>query len=525
MMRRIAIAFVFLCLCISSLAQSGQMTSYERGRYEIANTALKKVTEPMTSDQQLLIALVYTKMKKEVEDIFDETTVMENIVYKYCGLDKDLVTDANYLPQFSYPEKNLIGNYQRSWQSVAKWYRTERLKLEARKTAADKARERERNNYKKGKGEILNNISKSFISWAMRRDGEDDTAYHVRLNTHALEVFDSLSYKFCDAAWKPAMLVVKGRYFDNPGELELKYYNVADVESTPLSGRFSTNRFDAANLKESDIVVEETHALGLSFREGLCYPSTLCLSCKGMKNEIELALSADDHFTIKGESVKISGTKRFIDAVTPYLKNHIFDYAEYAASRVYRNKLFNKMYSVYNRYVYIAGADPGIRIEQFMPQGNHFSRKVAAQVVADFHAYCLVAAQRGLYGRYIDKCANHISLAGAADVLKNGSIDACYDAVGKAVCRYLFSSAGKITKEQVKASYPQGELADALALIFGMYMSECDLDVDSIAGQFVGQCRPLNSKFNMNKSKFKEDEAPYVSFLMNTYPEFAKIKK
>lgn len=524
MIKRISTFLVFLCLCIFSFAQSGQMTSYERGRYEIANTALKKVTEPMSSDQQLLIALVYTKMKKGVEDIFDETTVMENIVFKYCGLDKSLATDANYLPNFQYPEKNLIGNYPRSWQATGKWYKAERLKLEAKKTADDKARERERNNYKKGVGDIINSIARSFVPWAMRRDYEDDTAYHVRLKNHAVEVFDSLAYKFCDDSWKSYMLVVKGPYDKTSRTLSLKYYNSHDTESSPLQGNCASNSFDAANFNADEINVKESHALGLSFREGLCYPSTLLLSYRGMKDEMEVKLSSDDHFTIKGTAIKINGTKRFVDAVTPYLKNHVFDYSEYAASRIYRNTLYNKFYKVYGRYVYITGADPGIRLEQFMPEGPHFSRKVAERALNAFYSYCLVAAQRGLYGRYLGSSANLISLKGIADVLKNGSIAACYEAVNKTIDNHLYTLAGKITREQVKAVYPRGELADGLALIFGLYLSESDLDVNEKAKLFVEACRPLNSRYNAAKGKVKYDDAPYVSFLFKLYPEFAKTQ-
>lgn len=523
-MKKVAVLLAFLCCCIMAIAQSGQMTSYERGRYEIANTALKKVTEPMTSDQQLLIALVYTKMKKEVVDIFDETTVMENIVYKYCGVDKDLVTDANFLLQFRYPEKNLIGNYRHDWAETAKWYRAERLKLEVTKTSEDVARERERNNYKKGRGEILNDISKNFISWAMRMDGEDDTAYHVRLHTYALAVFDSLAYRSCDKSWKSVMVITKGRYDNVSGELGLKYFNVDDREMKPLQARFAINAFDASVFDTEDIVESESHAAGLFFKDGLCYPSTLYLSLRGVKDDIVVNLGPDEGLTIRGDAVKIDGTKRFIDAVTPYLKNHVFDYSEYAESRIYRNALYGEFYKVYDRCVDIFGADPAVRVEQFMPKGTNFSRETADKTLSSFCDYCLTAAQRGLYGPYISRCSNVISLDAVRDALKNGEKSTLREVADRAVDAHLSSIAARITEEQIRKDLPDGAFADALALIFGMYFSGSGLDVNLKAKFLVEQCPSLGVKFALNRLALRKEGTPYLKFLLNEYPEFVETK-
>ena len=525
LMKKIAVFFVFLFCSFTVLAQSGTMTDYERGRYEIANTALKKVTEPLNQEQQLLIALVYTKMRKDVEDIFDATTVMENIVYKYCALDGEFASDANYLPQFRYPEKNLIGNYQREWREAAKWYRDERRKLDATKTGDDATRERERNNYKKGKGDIINSISRSFVLWAMSRDGEDAAAYHARLDACALDVLDSLAFKFCDNAWKAPMVLVKGRYDNDAGELALKYFNAGDRESRPLQGRFAISAFDASLFDTKDVVESESYAMGLSFRDGLCYPSALCLNLRGVKDGISVKFAPDDAFTIKGESIKIDGTRRFVDAVTPYLKDHIFNYTEYVASRTFRNALYGEMYAMYGNCVRIFGADPGIRVEQFMPDGLHFSRKTVDGLLDDFCGYCLVAAQRGLYGPYISRCSDVISLDELRGNLRYADKAALRDMADKAVDAYLKSLAGKITGEQVGMACPEGELSDALALIFGMHYSGSELDVNSKAGLLVEQCPSLGLRFSFKKIALRKDSAPYVRFLMNEYPEFVKIKQ
>lgn len=524
-MKRLAALLVFLCCCIAAAAQSGTMTAYERGRYEIANTALKMVTEPMNSDQQLLIALVYTKMKKEVVDIFDETTVMENIVFKYCGFDSSLATDANYLPNFQYPDRNLIGNYPRSWRETGKWYREERLKLETTKTSEDRTREKERNNYKKGVGLILDNITTSFISWAMRRDYEDDTSYHVRLKRHATEVFDSLAYKFCDEAWKTHMSIVRGEYDYTAGTLSLRYFDNRSPESEPLQGSFPTDVAEAAYFNPFDIDVRESHAFGLSFRDGLCYPSTLVLNYRGRRDEIEVKLAPDDHFRIEGESVRIEGTKRFVDSVTPYLRNHVFDYSVYAASRTYRTGLYNRLFEVYGKYVRVAGADPGMRLEKFMPEGPHFSSGIVESTLDDFDAFCLVSARKWLYGRFAAYATNMVSLREISDVLKKGSIEECLAAINRTVDAHLHNLAGRITPGQADGECSRGELADGAALILGMHTSGISLDMNAKAKSFVEASNPLSSRYNANKRKWRGSRTPYISFLLELYPDQSKTQK
>lgn len=518
-MKKIIISIILAAMAITPLlAQSSQITFYERDRYELANTAVKKITEPLTSEQQILIALVYTKMKKNAEDIFDNTIIMENIIFHYCGKDGGLRTQIHELPRYGYPERGRIGNYTKTWNNVWQWYLKKRTELDKTATDDDRKREAERANFKLGKGDLVHSISDAYVQWAMHAPGEKESDYTSRIANNAVAAFDSIAFLVCDSKWKAGLMSITKEEYDNDKHLQHFSLNYRIGERPwSIPGQCKVGYGEMKYARMSTVDDDECYAEGIHFMEGILVPTSFWLHLNGSTKEYLIHVSDADELNIKADEVKIEGTESFRSIVEAAIKDHVFNYGEYTKARVRRNELFKNINRIWSVYAGLSNAGMDVRLDEFIPSDATFSKSSAKMITESFQSYCADNLTRWMYGEYYGKCSSPVHLSSIVrnmDISDIGAINNAKTAVNAAIDRYLKGEALKNLEVPV----------DALCLIHGLAENPGLINAENKAYVFISSSKALESGYSLFRKTLRKNRqysrTPALDYLNTLYKEF-----
>ena len=343
---------------INAYAQLDEMTEYERGRYELANTALTKITEVCGFQDQLILAVNIKEALKECDDVYEEVLLIENFVIKTCKLANTFKTEAAYLSLSPDLSSVYGGDLLNSWKETGMWYASEREKLENIKTEQDALRELEREKdriaRKSGYGPIIEEIVKAFVQWAQKGTYEKSAQHEERMRTKAVHAFDSLCFIKAHDAWKTNVINVRwGGDYNADSEtrvIELyyrewdnkKWKETASVKGVlPLTPKEhedfykKTDRFEYMNR-----LCWGSYALDLCLVNGKVFPSSACIRGKNVN------FAESGHFTVKADSVM----RKYPD-LSKYLSGHTFVYSDYINNIIFSHdaiKIMKKTYNVLN---------------------------------------------------------------------------------------------------------------------------------------------------------------------------------
>lgn len=340
---------------INAYAQLDEMTEYERGRYELANTALTKITEVCGFQDQLILAVNIKEALKECDDVYEEVLLIENFVIKTCKLGNTFKTEAAYLSLSPDLSSVYEGDLLNSWKETGMWYASEREKLENIKTEQDALRELEREKdriaRKSGYGPIIEEIVKAFVQWAQKGTYEKSAQHEERMRTKAVHAFDSLCFIKANDAWNTNVINVRwgGDYnADSETRVIELYYRVWDnkkwKETASVKGVLpltpkeheefykKTDRFENMNLLRWG-----SYALDLCLVNGKVFPSSACIRGKNVN------FAESGHFTVKADSVM-----RNYPDLSKYLSGHTFVYSDDIHNKISSYGVINRIKETYN---------------------------------------------------------------------------------------------------------------------------------------------------------------------------------
>lgn len=520
---KIIIALMFIG-SVNAYAQLEGMTQYERGRYDLANTALTKIMEVCGVQEQLFLTVNITDALKDCEDVYEEVLLIENFVIKTCNLADTFKTEAEYMSLSSDLSSLYNADLLNSWRKTGMWYKYERDKLELTKTEQDTFRElrrkKERIARKSGYGPVLENIAKSFADWAQRGEYEKTSQYEERMKTKAVHAFDSLCFIKANDAWHDHVNARWGEGYDADSEtrvIELyykkrtnegKYEDIASVKGqlplTPEEHKEFQYRIDR--------LFGRSYALDLCIINGKIFPSSACI----MGNNVNFAETGN--FAVEADSI----LHKYPD-VAKYLAGHTFVYSDFIRNKISVYEFARRIASICkvmrvmglsdpsNERVYIKsfgdiptrykGGDLYIGKGNFYCFSNHQAEELTKDVLdaifVDNRHKCVKPWQEGLfsisYEDFMDYLSKYLQLEN-------------YDAIKELVRDQIVAFASSITETEL---YDYSFLANS-----PLYWLLC-IDEDWNEA-FTENC--VSIKKNKKKMSKRLDKSGYSSII--SFDEF-----
>ena len=247
---KLSIIFIMIGLLASAhnvKAQQGlydynDFTPYEKSRCDLTTEAMEKIVKVMESlspYDQMTLGLTYAKAIENSDNEYDLMLAHENFMTTLFGVSS-----------LTEPETYYEYQVMEEFKSIAKWYFPQRAQVEKKRTSVDDAREKERNS---GVETLNRNIKSAFISWAKKGEYEKREEYLSRLQSQAMEKYDSICSWHCIS-----------QFFHNFDEKGLGYD--ADSETYSLRVFHKINEKDdreqAPVVMTAHMPIEEAKILG-----------------------------------------------------------------------------------------------------------------------------------------------------------------------------------------------------------------------------------------------------------------------
>ena len=352
MEKNIKIISLFLLIVMNVYAQTDDITTYEQARYDLADKAIVKICEPLTEYEMTALMLPLANELKKVNNIFDQTAILEGVIAHLCELSEFLKVDQSYiyvsnsLNLYSYEQYVL-----QSWHALGKWYMAEREKLDKTKTPLDSQREEERNKEREFKNtpyyKLIEEISDEFEEWATRGEYEKTVDYEYRMENKAISKFDAICFAKCNRFWQrntelclngydpdtelqKVILVYEDDYHNLKGEATIPldvvkdYHECIRIWRDKYNDKFGVFNYDYKRSYARSLCVIENHIFPQEAIFYIVEPNTL---------ESWYSLGENCHWlTIKftiGEPFKIvcDDLKTIKPDFAKYLKGHTFVYS------------------------------------------------------------------------------------------------------------------------------------------------------------------------------------------------------
>ena len=345
----IVLSLSFLLTCVANLfAQEVKMTPYEQKREQLCTEAMEKLMNTMSAYDRTLFAVNLQNALREAHeegDIFRETAIGENIIFKLCDISEGLQTEANLLTNSLDISNVYAGRSLQEWNEIGRWYKQERAKLEKTKTAEDIRREKERADALRdepGIDGVKKRVAKSFKKWAKKGELEKTIAWQERMKVRGAEVFDSLCFVSVNAQINSNLLWKMLSDYDADREgVDWRYYYEDDKGGVrSYVDGFWPITVNQAQRGIGDWDKDKTYAKGIFLKGIDIYPATYHLA---MAYEWDIRLG--DPQSIPIAMVDVVGDLSYaVDA------DHAFDYSDYSLSLVSKDELREKIWETSVKY-------------------------------------------------------------------------------------------------------------------------------------------------------------------------------
>ena len=331
---KITVLFVSLLLLFGSnlYSQEASMTPYERKREQLCTEAMEKLMNTMSAYDRTLFAVNLQNALREAHeegDVFKETAIGENIIFKLCDISEGLQTEANLLASSLDISNVYAGRSLQEWNEIGRWYKQERAKLEKTKTAEDVRREKERADALRdepGIAGVKKRVAKEFKKWAKKGELEKTAAWQERMKVRGTEVFDSLCVVCVNTQINANLLWKKlGDYDADREGVDWRYY----YEDENGQIRSFVDGFWPITVKQvqrgiGDWDRDRTYSKGIFLKGVDIYPATYHLA---MAYEWDIRLGDPQSILIAMTDV-VGDLSEAVDA------NHSFDYSQYSLNLV-----------------------------------------------------------------------------------------------------------------------------------------------------------------------------------------------
>ena len=322
---------LFVCLCANGQADS-EMTSYELKREQLATQALEKISNAMSTSDQLSFSLILASiMEKNEGDRFAQTAAKEKFISMLFDFGDLFKAEAEYWykPQSSlsyYDARQIKG-----WSEIGNWYKTNRIALEKERTENDANRELERVKYNRGVGLLHKTISQRFSRWAERGELEKSAVYSKRLNEKASAAFDSICFSACKEAIKKNVAVQKIGYDPDEEIYKIAWSIIGDNDNIlcTRNSSFHVSINEIAELQNDRHFMHNlpyyADALGIGEYDGYIFPTRIKFKFEGNRK-----IASFDGV----EPLSISGQIINNPELAPYISSHHFDLTSFLEKNI-----------------------------------------------------------------------------------------------------------------------------------------------------------------------------------------------
>ena len=343
-MKRIISIITALVLFLNTMvyAQNATMTPYEQKREKLAVDALEKITNTMSVNDKLLVAVNLEHALESVDgDRFQEMAIVENLLFKFCDFGELFQTEANLLAQSFDANNAYTGQSLQSWKKISDWYKKERLELDKSKTDIDIQREKERAELLKehpGIAGVKQRVREKFIKWATKGEYEKTVDFDERISKKGPAIFDSLCFCQFNEMFKSELKIKVSKYdADREGHPMRFYYGEEKNEKSYVDAFWTLSPKQDQNLDEPKR--SEIYAIGAFRNNNDIYPATY-----------HYPWYIKDELYIKEWNIVLGNQEPIQIIMADVLKgtsiekiDHVFDYTAYSVNLITKSELIQQI--------------------------------------------------------------------------------------------------------------------------------------------------------------------------------------
>lgn len=315
---------------------STEMTEYEIEREKLSTTALEKITNAMSRNDQMSFGFALVGYLDSAQgDRFQETILVENLVLAFCELGDVFKTESYYYSHSLSMRNAYIGHSLQEFKQIGEWYKAERIKLEKKKTNNDIIREKQREELRNellGLPGIFKNIKIDYLKWATKGEFEKTTEYNKRISEEGSIFFDDLCFKYINVFInnKMKMTIPGNRYDADRDGCPVKFYyeNIDGSEKAAVESFWSITPQQYKNRGNSRDV-NNSIAKGIFIKNNCVFPSIYSMIINTEKWDISIGAP---------EKVNISMKEVLGDSFQPNWTDHSFEYSKYLNDKEMRER-------------------------------------------------------------------------------------------------------------------------------------------------------------------------------------------